>query len=75
LVVLAVAVTLVLPRFVLPLKKVTVPVGPGVAPLPFTNTEKVAMEPYVEGFGVALVICVTVSPWPMMYVVLPEAEV
>jgi hypothetical protein len=73
--VLAVAVTLVLPRFVLPLKNVTVPVGPGVAPLPFTNTEKVAMDPYVEGFGVEFVICVTVSPWPMMYVVLPEAEV
>ena len=63
---LAVAVTLALPRFVLPLKNVTVPVGPGVAPLPFTSTEKVAMEPYVEGFGVELVICVTVSPWPMV---------
>jgi hypothetical protein len=64
--VLAVAVTLALPRFVLPLKKVIVPVGLGVAPLLFTNAEKVAKEPYVEGFGVELVICVTVSPWPMM---------
>ena len=48
---LAVAVTLALPRFVLPLKNVTVPVGPGVAPLPFTSTEKLLWNHTLRGLA------------------------
>jgi hypothetical protein len=44
-VVLALVVTLALPRFVAPLKKLTVPVGAGLAPSPLTNTENVTDEP------------------------------